>query len=969
MKAVAVFSKSIPAIGARLLGCALLNTAAAAPISSTFDFGTELWAPSLGQGVVTHVANGGNPGGHIVARDLAVGRGNNLFLVAPAAYHGDLSRFDGGTISVDFTQVSTGSTQPFLSRFGRVQISSNIVDLQTDLNAADLVPGSTPIPSSGFQTYTTEFSAAGFGLSQQDWISLISNVTDLRIDMESFPGANNERVGVDNISISERLTSVDSFVFTGACGNNDWHATCAATNWIGDAGQAVNAPPGDAPEGDENATINETTVRVVERDVALNSLSATGQLELLTNLSLKADSSVENLLMGVDVTLTTEGDLTLTGEGELRGNLETPDGSLIFNDGRYTSSGNVLLDGKFLNGDTVDQSGNFLLAGTVANAGDWTARNGFIVKADEAGGTFDNLDTLIGVGESELLADYQGRDGSKIEAMNIGAKLLLGAGGTFHGTTEINTQIGAKVVLRGVQDDKAVFRVTQVFDEGSSPGLLTVRPEEGRFGGTLEIGAFSALNIDDGSSLSVQESFLELTGGDLTGRTVIGNFQNRFDSFLSFNAGRLGVSDDPAMRAEVTVGRVGTMTIRGDADDTRSLFGDIAIDGQLLQSAMLDMQESNVTIRDGARWEISGGGLQSDAASTITLESSLSNLASEFATLTLTGSEVPNLTVDFAGQLDNKGVVLVREATLNFTGTVIQVAGETLQGGGWVVDDGGKLQIGNGTIRAIGEDAAVLLSDGGVITNLELAGNSGQLFLTNTNLTTGPLLNNGKIETRDTEGPIRSTLEIEGSLTNNSELIVGVRTTVRTTEYITAGNSKTHVNGRLEITDVDAVFRGTYSGFGVVQALQIEMRAADIRGGSSPGILTFDTPLFIADEDTVFHIEIGGTEAGTGYDLLMFTGEVVLAGTLVFDFIDGFVPDVTDLFTFFEATGGVSGQFDRLVFNGLGGDPVFDLLFDGGRFSLANVTADVNVPEPGALGLLAVGLIGLGWARRWRAAH
>lgn len=59
-------------------------------------------------------------------------------------------------------------------------------------------------------------------------------------------------------------------------------------------------------------------------------------------------------------------------------------------------------------------------------------------------------------------------------------------------------------------------------------------------------------------------------------------------------------------------------------------------------------------------------------------------------------------------------------------------------------------------------------------------------------------------------------------------------------------------------------------------------------------------------------IEIGGTTAGSGYDQLDSSGNVILDGTLDAVLLGGFDPGVGDSFDIVVAMGSVTGQFDTV---------------------------------------------------------
>jgi len=177
-----------------LLGLTILVAALEANATTlSSDFATDLegWTISSGSGALSYAATGGNPGGYLFV-DNAEGA-IIVRAIAPAKFLGDLSSFNGGTLSFDGNLLTKGSV-PFYSPYGQVRISTTSGTPAT----LDLAPGD---PAIGVWTsYGVPLDAATWGQTPARWAEILSNVTEIAIVLEAVSGL--ETNGFDNFAIT-----------------------------------------------------------------------------------------------------------------------------------------------------------------------------------------------------------------------------------------------------------------------------------------------------------------------------------------------------------------------------------------------------------------------------------------------------------------------------------------------------------------------------------------------------------------------------------------------------------------------------------------------------------------------------------------------------------------------------------------------------------------------------------------------
>lgn len=183
---------SLSSLRAALAGSLLFAaTCADAQLASTFDTGLEGWTGA--GGAISYVAGGGHPGGYLKQVDNL---GTFMTVVAPAAFHGDLSSFLGGVLSFDARNLS-GSASDLPSPgpwFGTVTIAGG-GSLASALLAGS---GGQPAADAAWHGYSASLTP---GAWSGDLAAVLDNVTGITIQLE-FNNAIVETAGFDNFRVS-----------------------------------------------------------------------------------------------------------------------------------------------------------------------------------------------------------------------------------------------------------------------------------------------------------------------------------------------------------------------------------------------------------------------------------------------------------------------------------------------------------------------------------------------------------------------------------------------------------------------------------------------------------------------------------------------------------------------------------------------------------------------------------------------
>jgi len=145
-------------------------------------------------GATLTVPTDGGPAGagdaYLRTEDSAGGYSQLLF---GNGFTGDLSATNGGTLSMDYIRFNGNGAE--ILDFGRLRVSNSAANLSA---AVDIVPLA---PTAAWQTASVDFTASAFGVTNEDWATILGNVTEIRFQNESINGVN-EIQGFDNVTLA-----------------------------------------------------------------------------------------------------------------------------------------------------------------------------------------------------------------------------------------------------------------------------------------------------------------------------------------------------------------------------------------------------------------------------------------------------------------------------------------------------------------------------------------------------------------------------------------------------------------------------------------------------------------------------------------------------------------------------------------------------------------------------------------------
>ncbi len=598
-----------------------------------------------------------------------------------------------------------------------------------------------------------------------------------------------------------------------------------------------------------------------------------------------------------------------------------------------------------------------------SNAGSFATAAGASL-AFSGGQTFNSGTTFTGGGQVDLVGGTTTLAGT-LNAVQLnltggtvaGSAVLNGIiawqGGTFGGTGTLTIASGSSLLLGGT-GNRDFFRGDgngsggRIFDNF---GLIRVQND-------------SAFRGGDGALIRNRPgAVLEFRNDATFGHTGGGNQP----TLINEGSFRKTASPGTTLVSNLTVNHTGTIdvqsgTLRFQSVQFTSDAGQFTVAaGSTLEFAGTDAFNNGTTFGGAGRVLLGG---------TTSLSGSINfSSASEVA-----GGSVSGSATLASGILKWSGGIFRGADTLTVgpSGSLIVdglgaryfIRGDGNGTGGRIIDNYGTMIVRNET-DLLGNDGAQLINRPGATLTLLNSGaiahggggaeptfvNGGTLTKTDSPGTTSisiPFTNTGTIAVAS------GTLAITGPFTNTGSILL-------------SGGSL-QVSGTLSLGTSPLLGSGTISATSVVAG-------GTVAPGNSPGSLNITGNLSLLATSSLL-IELGGTVAGSGYDVLSAGGGATLAGSLSLSFVNGFAANVqnSDTFTVVTAGGsGLAGAFANIASgqrlfttDGLGSFVVS--YGSGSPFAASSVVLSnfQPIPEPSTYALLALGALAVLWQVRRR---
>lgn len=423
---------------------------------------------------------------------------------------------------------------------------------------------------------------------------------------------------------------------------------------------------------------------------------------------------------------------------------------------------------------------------------------------------------------------------------------------------------------------------------------------------------------------------------------------------------------------------VGSMSVTDDSDMV------VTPDAELAFVHVGRSFDGALAVSDGASFLVDGGALHAtvvvgrDAGGTgelVVTQGSTFEIAGQDASLVVGREGTGTVQIIGAG-------VLVQGADTDIVDTGVQISrdldGDGQAGTGSVLVDHGSLTVqASDAFMSIGTDGKgeLTVQNDGVV-NIQGTGGYGYIAVGRfgdgeLNITGGSEVNvtsatpDSSVYVAEAPGSV-GTVVVDGrgsTLDAGERLAIGYR--FRLEALGGTGTVSLRNGGAIEATDIHVSSTGFLGGAGAVIG-NIHNDGGVIGPGNSPGAL--DVSGDLTQNAGFLEIEIAGLGPGQ-YDILNVDGTVnFLGGSILFIFLDGFLPKANDIVDFLIADA-ILG-LDNLTFAYRGAAPGFQFAVDGtrsGGLQFVAINDATAVPEPSTLASLVIGLFTMFLIRRKHA--
>ncbi|TWU28154.1 hypothetical protein [Bythopirellula polymerisocia] len=292
-----------------------------------------------------------------------------------------------------------------------------------------------------------------------------------------------------------------------------------------------------------------------------------------------------------------------------------------------------------------------------------------------------------------------------------------------------------------------------------------------------------------------------------------------------------------------------------------------------------------------------------DAAGTVTASGDVTRIVNELfvgggteaSTLALSaGAEITSLhgaTINAGGVFRGDGV-LVADLLIAAGGVIRAGSSEQLNVRGTSVSNAGLVEAIGTTV-----DPAEIWFEGAATNNAT----TGRIFATNA------LLRFDGGLSHDSTAPLSfDATEIRGDVVNSASGTISIVGDSTTTFFDDVTN-----NGTINVASGStAVFAGSLSGNGSEGSGEIQI-LGELTPGTSLGMMSFGGDLNLGSLGNLV-IELGGLTAGSLFDQLVIAGDATLAGTLDVSLFEGFTLAAGQQFEILDVEGSLTGNFAGL---------------------------------------------------------